>query len=94
MKMYATYGALAHEKGPVYTLGVPCGEIYDVYELTLPDGWEFADGVLGDTLIVDPEGTTYLASDILTNWGDEPALMYFGGSPNSRIMLTDYATKL
>lgn len=77
MKIYKSYGVLAHEYQPVYTAYVPASEIYDVVNVTLPDGWEEAEGVFGDTLIVSPDGETYLANKILTNWGDRPALIWY-----------------
>ena len=76
MKIYKSYGVLAHEYQPVYTVDGPAAEIYDVVNVTLPDGWEEAEGFFEDTLIVSPDGETYLANKILTNLGDRPALIW------------------
>ena len=94
VKMYATYGVIAHEKQPVYTLDRPCGEIYDAYTLTAPEGWSFAESVSGDTLVESPDGTTYTGAEILTNWGDVPCFCWYDGHSDRRVMLTDYAVKI
>ena len=93
MKMYATYGVIAHEYQPLFTLDAPAGNAYDVFDLTLPEGWSFAENGASETLIVSPDGTTYLPREILTNWGDEPAFVWFDGHSDRRIILTDYVKK-
>ena len=90
MKIYKSYGVLAHEYEPVYTVGKPASEIYDEVNVTLPDGWEEAEGVFGDILIVSPDGKTYLANNILTNWGDRPALIWCDNRQNRhKILLSE-----
>lgn len=76
MKIYKSYGVLAHEYQPVYTADVPASEIYDEVNVTLPDGWEVAEGDFGDTLLVSPAGETHIGNEILSNWGDLPALIW------------------
>ena len=76
MKIYKSYGVLAHEYQPVYTADVPASEIYDVVNVTLPDGWEEADGAFGDTLLVSPDGETCIGNEIISNLGDRPALIW------------------
>ena len=93
MEMYASYGVLTHEKHPVYSLSVPASEIYDTFDLTLPDGWRFCESTHGDTLIESPDGTLYLWYDILTNFGDHPVLRWYDGYTERRVDLTKYAIK-
>lgn len=76
MKVYKSYGVLAHEKQPVYTVGRPASDIYDEVNVDLPSGWEIAPNAYGETLICSPDGVTYLANEILSNWGDAPALIW------------------
>ena len=76
MKVYKSMCFLGHEKQPVYTVDQPASEIYDVVNVNLPEGWETAEGAMGDQLICGPDGVTYLANDILNNWGDDPALIW------------------
>ena len=77
MKIYKSYGVLAHEYQPVYTADVPASEIYDEVNVTLPEGWEVAEGAMGDTLLVSPDGKTYIGNEIISNWGDRPALIWY-----------------
>ena len=76
MKIYKSYGVLAHEYQPVYTVDRPAAEIYVVVNVTLPEGWEVAEGVFGDTLIISPDGETYIGNEIISNLGDRPALIW------------------
>ena len=76
MKVYKSMCILGHEKQPVYTVERPASEIYDVVNVNLPEGWETAEGAMGDLLICSSAGETYLASEILTNCGDDPALIW------------------
>lgn len=90
MKIYKSYGVLAHEKQPVYTVDRPASEIYDVVDVVLPEGWETCEGVYGDKLICSPDGVTYIAGEILTNWGDDPALVWCDNrQERHRIMLKE-----
>ena len=91
-KMYVSYGALSHEKQPIYTMDAPATDNYDVYDLTLPDGWSFADNALGETLIDSSDGKTYLPEEILTNHGDAPALQWYDGQSYHWIDLSKCAT--
>ena len=89
MKVYKSYGVLAHEKQPVYTVDLPASEIYDVVNVDLPEGWGTAEGAMGDQLICSPEGDTYLASEILTNWGDRPALVWYDNRQEKRHVMLE-----
>ena len=68
--IYASYGVLAHEGRPVFTVGNPASEIYDTYLATLPEGWKWAENAGGETLIESPDGEIYLANEIISNRGD------------------------
>ena len=49
-----------------------------------PDGWEIANNEYCETLITSPYGDTYLANDILSNWGDSPALVWYDNNQRRR----------
>lgn len=76
VKLYKSYGVLAHEGFPVYTQHTPASDIYDLVTVTIPD----AIGVneAGDVL-VDIKGTTYMLSEVLSNYKDAPALRWYDG---------------
>ena len=86
MKLYKNYGMLSHEKQPYYTAGRPATDIYDVFNVDLPDGWEIANNVYGETLITSPCGDTYLANDIISNRGDSPALIWYDDRQRKHII--------
>ena len=91
MKIYKSYGVLAHEYQPVYTVDGPAAEIYDVVNVTLPEGWEVDEGAFGGTLIVSPAGDTYIGNDIISNWGDRPALIWYDNRlVMHRIVLSEF----
>lgn len=87
MKIYASMGVLSHEKRPVYTVGGPAGEIYDELTVELPDGWELDENEAGEPLLTMPTGEVYLASDLLTNADDDPALRWYDGNEYHHIVL-------
>lgn len=74
IKIYKSYGVLAHEKQPFYSVSAPASQIYDEIKVQMPcDVWDTASGEPGVTL----GGVEYLVSEILTNWGDAPALVWY-----------------
>lgn len=75
-QIYASYGVLAHEYKPVYSVDRPASRAYDKIYVSLPEGWAWGENITGQTLIISPDGETYLANDILTNLGDKPALKW------------------
>ena len=85
--IYASYGVLSHEKRPVYTADTPASEIHEIVSVTLPDGWAWAENAAGASLITSPDGETWLANDILSNYGDQPCLRWYDGSGEHRKML-------
>ena len=75
-KIYKSYGVLAHEYRPFYSVSAPASDIYDKINVDFPFP-------LRETaycgLIVTIDGTDYLLRDVLTNWGYEPALVWSDG---------------
>lgn len=85
VEIYKSYGVLAHEKQPVYTWGAPASDIYDQITVELP----YCVGANAlDEPLLELDGTRYLLGDVLTNWGDSPALAWFDGQSNRHKMLT------
>lgn len=79
LKAYANYGALAHEKKTLYTVGAPaetatCSEEVDVI---LPDGFEVNENAAGGQLITVPGGETYLANEIFYSSNGSPELSWY-----------------
>lgn len=74
IKIYKSYGVLAHEKQPFYSVSAPASPIYDEIKAEMPcEVWETASGEPCVTL----GGVDYIVREILTNWGDEPALVWY-----------------
>ena len=74
IKIYKSYGVLAHEKQPFYSVISPGSDIYDEIKVEMPcEVWETASGEPGVTL----GGVDYLVREILTNWGDDPAMVWY-----------------
>lgn len=93
IRFYASYGVLAHEKHPVFTLTKPANEdIHDIMEGTLPDGWTLTENVYGEPLLEATDGTTYLGRDILTNYGDDPVLRWYDGTKSYTAKIKDVRT--
>lgn len=74
--IYKSYGVLAHEKAPFYSIGCPASDIYDTINVAMPcPTWENAMGEIGVTL----DGVDYLLHQVLTNRADKPVLSWFNG---------------
>lgn len=86
-KVYASYGVLAHEKKPIFTIGGPASDIYDCWDLALPDGWKWAENEAGETLIISPNNEIWLPREILTRYGDHVCLAWYDGNSSHRILL-------
>ena len=72
--IYKSYGVLAHEKQPFYSVSAPASNIYDEIKAEMPwKVWKNASGEPCVTL----GGVDYLVREILTNWGDDPALVWY-----------------
>lgn len=80
MKIYKSYGVLAHEKNPFYSVGAPASDIYDVIDVAIP--YEVSFNAANEPL-VDFGDMTYLLRDVLTNRGDAPVLSWRDASGKS-----------
>ena len=89
IKAFANYGVLAHEKQTIFTVSNkhPHATVSEEVEITLPDNWEVSENTYGDLLIDTPEGITYMADEIISSWGDKPALIWYDGIKTNRIVL-------
>lgn len=89
IKGYANYGVLAHEKQTIFTVANEHGSatVSDKIEITIPDGWSISENQMGDLLINSPEGQTYLASEIVGSWGDNPVLRWHNGEKERRVKM-------
>ena len=86
IKLYKSYGVLAHEKRPVYTISAPASDAYDEITVEVPvPVWENTMGELCVTL----GGVDYLMQDALTEWGEKPVLVYHDGEYSRRITLSE-----
>ena len=81
IKIYDSYGVLAHEKQPVYTIACPASEIYDVITVELPDEIIVGRNEIGD-LLLDLDGCIYLLDEALGAWNGKPALRWHDGRRN------------
>ena len=88
MKLYRSFGVMGQELAPVYSAGIPAGEIYDEIEVTLPDGWSMAENEAMETLLTAPDGTVYLSYEVLSREGDAPALRWYDGDGERVQVLT------
>ena len=84
--IYKSYGVLAHEKHPYYSVSAPASDVYDIVkvEITVPT-WRNVMDQLGVTL----DGQDYLLSDVLTNRGDKPALAWVNDNGHHTIILNE-----
>lgn len=89
IKLYESWGVLAHEKQPVYTVNCPVSDAYNLVEVELPHVTGAND--YGEPLLT-LDGSQYLLHEVLTNWGDKPALVWYDVQSTRRIMLD--ATKI
>lgn len=82
--IYKSYGVLAHEKRPFYSVDHPASDIYDTIKVNISvPTWENVMGEIGVTL----DGVDYLLSQVLTNRGDKPVLAWFNGTVNKWVAL-------
>lgn len=86
VKIYKSYGVLAHERQPYYSWGAPASEIYDVIAVDIPGYIGVND--LGEPL-VDIGGETYLLHELLSNRGDDPVLRWYNGQKYQYITLQE-----
>ena len=83
-RLYESYGALAHERRPIYSDTIPATEHYNIITVEMP--FPLSENAAGETLI-DIDGETYLLSQVLSNYGDAPCIKWHDGHQAHRIML-------
>ena len=66
IKVYASYGVLAHEKQPFYSQ-YPASDIYDELYISVPEGWEAWEAENGRIIVKKHGGFTYTLDEVLTN---------------------------
>ena len=79
LKAYANYGALAHEKKTLYTVGSPAetAAYSEEIEITLPEGFELDENAAGEQLVTTPNGNVFLASEVLNSYADTPVIVWY-----------------
>lgn len=86
IKLYESFGVLAHEKRPYYSEIVPASESYNVVTVDIPDDYPLSKNAMGETLI-DINDVTYLLREVLNNYGDRPCLKWYDGQTKRYIIL-------
>lgn len=73
VKIFKSFGVLDHEKQPFYSVSAPASDIFEQVTVKLPcKTWRNGADEIGVTL----DGVDFLLSDVLTNWGDDPAMVW------------------
>lgn len=84
INLYESFGALAHEKEPVYSQFAPASDVYNRITVELPH-------VTGETIVGEPvltlDGEDYPLRYVLATWGGKPALRWHDGQHPRRMML-------
>ena len=83
IRMYKSYGVLAHEKVAVYSVRVPASDAYEVVNVTLPDDVEAYETVSGDTVVV-LDGTPYTVQEAVQGTKNGPVLRWYNGQWHTR----------
>lgn len=78
LNVFKSYGVLAHEKNPVYTVGRPASDIYDVVTVDIPESFPVWQNEAGSH-IVSIDGEIYSLNEVLSNRGDRPVLSWYDG---------------
>lgn len=86
LKAYANYGALAHEKKTLYTVGSPAetAAYSEEVEIALPEGFEVDENAAGEQLVTTPDGETYLANEIFYSRNGHPELSWYDSEQRVR----------
>ena len=87
MTVYCSWGVLAHEKHPVYSVHAPASEICDKVEINIPDEIIYGVNEIDEPILL-LDGTKYLLSEALTNAGDSPVLRWHNGITYNSISLS------
>ncbi len=88
VKIYKSYGVLAHEKQPFYSWMAPASEIYDLATVEIPETIYRGENISGNHLIM-LGGCLYTLQEVLTNAGDAPALRWYDGHRFLEIVLRE-----
>ena len=86
IKIYGSYGVLAHEKRIVYTWSNPASDIYDCMTVEIPDEIVKGSNHMDEPLL-NLDGQVLLLSECLMAWDDKPALRWYDGQGERRVML-------
>lgn len=78
VKLYKSYGVLAHEKEPFYSYTAPASEIYDMVSVEIPETFKPREAAY-DNICVTIGKYPRLLNEALTNVGDAPALGWWDG---------------
>lgn len=78
VKIYCSYGVLAHEKRNFYSYFAPASSIYDTLEVEIPDNLIYGMNYL-DEPILTLNGMRYPLQKVLTNAGDDPVIRWYDG---------------
>ena len=86
IKLYKSFGVLAHEKEPVYTYFTPASAAHDRVTVDIPQ-------VIGmneyDEPLVSLDGRDYPLHDVLATVDDAPALRWYDGQDYHIIPLAE-----
>lgn len=79
VKLYKSYGVIAHEAHPVYTIGTPASDIYDIIEVTIPNGVTASKNKAGEIIFEfeDAPKQRFTARETLSNRGETPILRFW-----------------
>ena len=78
LNVFKSYGVLAHEKEPMFTVYGPASEFYDIVTVQIPDKYPISENDMGDYLIT-LDDVTYLLQEVLSNSGIHPVLRWYDG---------------
>lgn len=85
VNLYKSYGVLAHEATPFYSVSTPASDICDQITVSIPNA--IGSNSLGE-ILVEIDGTQYLLGEVLTDWDGAPALAWFDGATTRHQILT------
>lgn len=78
LSLYKSYGVLAHEGHPVYSVHAPASDIFDRITVEVSDELIAGETEAGE-LLLTLSGVDYPLDDTLTNAGDAPAICWSDG---------------
>lgn len=89
--VYESFGLLAHEYEPVWSVKKPVTDAYFVHTCSLPYGYKLSEGALGDQLVEDVQtGECVLLTIALARCSDAPAIYFPRGFSSERIPLVEW----